>query len=71
MQNVDSVECLKTFECLVGYSPNEWLIDHASVHLGPVDQLEDVPALQALSDDAEAVGELIEEGVSVGEYERA
>lgn len=36
----------------------------------PIDHLEDVSALEALRDDAEAIGELVEEGIFVGEDER-
>lgn len=51
----------------MGHSPDEGLIDCPAIGLGTGDELEEVSALQAFSDDAEAVGELIEEGVAVGE----
>lgn len=35
-----------------------------------IDHLKDVSALEALSHDAEAVGEFVEEGIFVGEDER-
>ena len=36
----------------------------------PIDHLEDVSAFEALRDDAEAIGELVEEGIFIGKDER-
>jgi hypothetical protein len=56
---------------LLGHTPDEAFIDSTAVVLGTGDQLEQVATLEALGDDAEAVGELVKEGVAVGQDEGA
>lgn len=67
MKDIDSVESLKPSESLMSHSPNEVFINETAVGLISCDELEDIPSLKALSDDAEAIRELIEEGIAVGE----
>lgn len=64
------MQCFKSFQGLEGNPPNGTLIDHLLVQLMSIDHLKDVSALEALSHDAEAVGEFVEEGIFVGEDER-
>lgn len=65
MQHVHIMQSLKSFQSLEGHPPNDALIDHLLVHLMPIDHLKDVSALEALSDDAKAIGELVEEGIFI------
>lgn len=60
------MQCLKSLQSLEGNPPNDALIDHLLVHLMPIDHLKDVSAFEALSDDAEAIGEFVEEGIFIG-----
>ena len=56
---------LKSLQSLEGNPPNDALLNHLLIHLMPVDHLEDIPALKTLRNDAEAIGQLIEEGIFV------
>lgn len=57
---------LKSLQRLEGNPPNDALIDHLLIDLMPIDHLEDVSTLKTLSDNAEAICKLIEEGIFVG-----
>lgn len=70
MQHVHIMQCLKSFQGLESNSPNDTLINHLLVQLMPIDHLKDVSALEALSHNAEAIGELVEEGIFIGQDER-
>lgn len=56
---------------MLGHTPDEAFIDGSTIVLGTGDELEQVATLETLGDDTEAVGELIEEGVAVGQDEGA
>jgi hypothetical protein len=67
MQNIHVVQHRETFEGLVGDLPNGVLIDIFPGSLVLLDQLEDIPAFEVFSNDAEGIGELVIEGVLVAE----
>lgn len=63
------MQCLKSLQSLEGNPPNDALIDHLLIHFMPIDHLKDVSAFKALSDDAEAIGKFVKEGIFIGENE--
>jgi hypothetical protein len=67
VKNIHIVKGLESFQAVEGHPPNNTLLDVLLVHLITIDHLKDIPTLEALGDDAEAVGELVKEGILVGE----
>lgn len=69
VEDVHAVESGESFQDLCGYSPDGLFVDEFLVGFMLIDQMEDVSALEELGDDAEGVGEFIEEGVPVRQDE--
>jgi hypothetical protein len=67
MQYVHNMQSLKALERLVRSPPDDALIYGSLADFMSIDHLQDISSFEALSDDAEAIGKLIEEGIFIGE----
>ena len=65
MKNIHIVKGLKPFQSLESNPPNHTFLNILLVVFMAIDHLEDVPALKTLSNDAEAIREVIVEGILV------
>jgi hypothetical protein len=67
VKNIHIVKSLQSLQTVESHSPNNAFLNVLLVHFVTIDHLKDIPTLEALGNDAEGVGELVEEGILVGE----